>query len=169
MPYVRSRMAPASKEYARKRTAINRQALAYSPAAPGVRFTGAYDWFRAALAYAQRRSYRTLAIGDAAMARREQIIAEAALLLKQRGDEIDALVPKSFRRRTIRAELRVAYDAARTLAERSEAARVWFAFIAKQAERCRGDVASRAAVIKDDAAAVLIGWAEEMDADDYGE
>ena len=69
-----------------------------------MRFTGAYDWFRAALAYAQRRSYRTLAVGDAATARRGQIIAEAALMLKQHGDEIDAMVPKSFRRQTMRAE-----------------------------------------------------------------
>ena len=169
MPYVRSRMAPRSAEYVRERAAIHRRTLAYNAACPGVRFAGAHDWFRAALAYAQRRSYRTLATGDAAHARREQIITEAARMLQDRACEIDAIVPHSFRRQTLRAEMRVAYDGARTAADRMQAARSWFMFIAKQAERRGGETDSRAAVIKDQAAVRLIEWAEEMDADDYGE
>lgn len=169
MPYVRSRMAPRSAEYVRERAAVNRRALAHDPACPGVRFTGAFDWFRAALAYAQRRSYRSLAAGDSAHTRREQIITEAARMLQDRACEIDAIVPRSFRRQTLRPEMRAAYDGARTTADRMQAARAWFLFIAKQAERRGGEIASRAAVIKDQAAARLIEWAEEMDADDYGE
>jgi hypothetical protein len=168
--YVRAKMQqPASKEYARGRVARNRVMLAPDPASPGARFTGAYDWFRTAAVYAGRRSYRTLATGEAAIARRDRIAEQAAAMLQEHACRIDAIVPPAPRRRHRRAEFRGAYGRAVTARQRTEAARMWFMFMTRQAERCRGDVAARAAVIKDEAAARLIGWAEEMDADDYGE
>ena len=166
MPYVRGRLCPAAKEYARRRAESNRKALAYDPAHPGARFTGAYDWFRAAAAYAGRRSYRTLEIAEDALARREQIITEAARLLQDRAGEIDTLVPASFRRHARRAALRDAYSSATSPAAQLAAAHGWLLFAARRAERYGS---ASAAGIKDRAAASLIKWAEEMDADDYGE
>lgn len=168
MTYVRNRMQPASKEYARRRVVVNREVLAPGTS-PGARFTGAVDWFRAAAAYAGRRSYRTLDLGEAAVARRDRILADAALMLQERGNEIDALVPASFRRQTRRAELRSEYGRAATVQNRLTAAHGWLLFMARQAERHSEAAAARANEIKDAAAASLIEWAEEMDADDYGE
>jgi hypothetical protein len=172
-PYVRARMQPSAKEYVAERVAANRAALAENPAHPGVRFDGAYDWFRAASAYAARRSYRTPEAGAAALARREQIITDAALVLQGRGCEIDALVPGWFRRSTRRDEFRDAYRKAADPAGRLAAAHGWLLFASKTAARYArlhgSDAGSRAAALRDDAAAALIRWAEEMDADDYGE
>ena len=168
MPYVRARMQPVSKEHARERAAANRVALAPGAASPAVRFTRAFDWFRSAAVYAGRRSYRTLSIGEAAHARRGQIAADAARMLQEHADQMDAVVPAA-QRRGRRAELRQAYGHAVTDAARMEAARQWFLFMAAQARRGTGEVAARVTAIQDRAAGRLIEWAEEMDADDYGE
>ena len=171
MPYVRPRLQPASKKYARLRAARNRVALAARDAVgwtPGARFTGAFDWFRAASAYAQRRSYRTREIRERALSRHEQITAEAARMLRQHAAEMDAVVPPP-RKRVRRLELRQACDRAATDAARMEAARQRFLFLAAQARRERGETAAQADAIQDRAASRLIQWAEEMDADDYGE
>lgn len=171
-PYVRARMQLASKEYVAQRVAANRVALAADPAHPGVRFDGAYDWFRAAAAYAGRRSYPMLGIGSVALARREQIISEAARMLQARGCEIDELVPGWFRRGTRRAEIRDAYRQAAAFAAQLDAAHAWLLFASRRADRFAhrdgGAASARAAEVKDDAAAGLIRWAEEMDTDDYG-
>jgi len=171
MTYVRAKMRLASKEYARKRRELNRRVLASNPESPGIGFDGAFDWFRTAAVYAERRSYRTLAIGEAALSRRERIIADAAAMLQEHADEMNAIVPARPRRRTCRAEYRTAYRKAATTAARLNAARVWFMLMAAQAQRhCRdNDAAGKAAAVKDEATARLIEWAEEMDADDYGE
>jgi hypothetical protein len=180
VPYVRDRVAPASKEHARKRRAINRAVLAPDPAHPGSRYDGAYDWFRIALVYARRRSYRTLAIGDAAHARRIQIIADAAAMLQAAGCAIDEAVPLHYASRSRRAEFRDAYHRAPAAARvtdkptRLYAANAWVLVSAAQAGkyvRRGGDraVLGTVAALKDAAAAKLIEWAEEMDADDYGE
>ena len=167
MPYVRGRLAPSSKEHARQRREVNRKVLAPDPAHPGARFPDAFDWFRAAAAYAGRRSYRTLDIAEHAIGRRDQIIGAAARMIQDRADEIDTLVPQSFRqRRTRRADFSNACRWAKTDRDRLNAAYAWLLFIARLAERYGSP---SAAGIKDRAAAELIKWAEEMDADDYGE
>jgi hypothetical protein len=180
MPYVRDRIAPASKEHARERRTVNRRVLAANPAHPGTRFDGAYDWFRSALVYARRRSYPSLAAGDAAQARRLQIIADAASALQDAGCRADEAVPRHYATRARREDYRGAYG--RTPAaqrphdepRRLYAAHAWLLLAAAQADRHvrrGGDpaVSRTAALIKDEAAARLIKWAEEMDADDYGQ
>ena len=169
MPHVRNRLAPASKEYARKRAAANRVALAPDPAAPGGRFNGALDWLRAAAVYASRRTYRTEEIRCAALARRERILSMAAAVIQEHACRMDAVVPPSPRRSSSRIQWRGGYARAADGKQQMEAARVWFMFMARQAERAGGPVAAQAAQIEDETAARLIEWAEEMDADDYGE
>jgi hypothetical protein len=173
MPYVRDRIAPASKTHVRERREAYRTALAPDPANPGLRFDGAYDWFRAALAYAGRRSYRTLAIGDAASARRTAVTDGAASVLQSAGDEVMALIRPSFRPGAHHGEIRAAYGRATSPPARLNAAHAWLLFATRQAERYARSSSSgtgmQAAEIRDRAAARLIEWAEEMDADDYGE
>ena len=165
--YVRARLQPASKKYARLRAERNRVALAPDPANPGARFTGAFDWFRAAAAYARRRSYPTWEAGERARIRLEEITASAARVLQQSAAEMEPVLPVRGRR-VRRLELRQACDRAATDAGRMEAARQWFLYLAARARRETGGAAARAAAIQDRAAARLIEWAEEMDADDYG-
>ena len=162
---------PQSKVHVRRRAARYRQGLAPDPVRPGVRFNGAYDWFRAAAAYANRRSYRTLDIGEAARARRNLLITDAARMLQEHACEMDALVLPltAVGRQAARAKFRVAYSPARPRKDQLAAAHAWLLFIARQAERRGGEGAAQAAGIKDRAAARLIEWAEEMDSDNYGE
>ena len=166
MRYVRDRLAPASREQVRKRREANRAALA--PGRPA-RFWPALDWFRAAAVYAERRSYRSQDIRNSALARREQIIGEAAAVIQEHADRISAVAPVAPRRRLGLVEIRGAYRRAATNPDRLDAARAWLMFIDRQAGRAGGEAATRADAIKDEAAARLIEWAEEMDADDYGE
>jgi len=166
---VRDRKQPASKEYARRRVERNRQVLVPDPANPGGRFSAAFDWFRAAAVYAGRRSYRTLSLGEAAIARRDRIVGLAAAAIQERACEIDALVPQSFRAQTRRAEFRSAYGRAATPREQLTAAYWWMLFAVRLAGRYSDATARQAAVIEDRAAERLIGWAEEMDSDSYGE
>jgi hypothetical protein len=167
MPYVRARLAPASKEYARRRAEQNRVLLAPDPAHPGARFPDAFDWFRAAAVYARRRSYRTPVIAERAHARLKEITASAVSVLRQSAEEMDVVIP-ARRRRLRRVELRQACARAAG-ADRMEPTRQWFLFLAAQARREPGETAAQAAAIQDHAAEWFIRWAEEMDADDYGE
>lgn len=169
MTNVRYREKLTSKEHARKRRETKRVTLAPDPASPGGRSAGALDWFRAAAVYAGRRTYRTLSIGEAAIARRDRLRDDAGAMLQEHACRIDAIVPPDFRRPTRRAEFRAAYAKAKTAPERREAGRAWFMFMIRQAGRCGGEVALQAARIEDEATVKLIEWAEEMDADDYGE
>ena len=173
MTYVRDRVAPASKDYARERREANRRHLAPDPANPGTRFDGAFDWLRAAARYAARRSYRRLEIGERASARCEQIRADAAQVVQGAADEIAALVPASFRPSPRRAEIRRASREAATPKEQLDLARAWllnaYALASRYASRDGGAAKARADQIRDRAAERLIEWAEEMDADDYGE
>ena len=168
MTYVRDRVR-LSKDRARERSKFYRQMLERDPATLGAQFGNALDWLRAAAVYALRRSYRDKASGSAAQARRTEILADAAALIQEHAGRIDREVPEWFRRQTRRAEFRSAFGRARTTDERLEAARAWFLFIARQAERFGGDAAGRAERVKGEAAAQLIEWAKEMDADDYGQ
>ena len=168
MPYVRARLQAASKEAVRRRAERNRATLAPGRVTPGMRFTLALDWFRAAAAYARRRTYRTWEARERAHARREEILAEAARMLQGHAAEMNAVLPPP-RKRVRRLELKQAYDRAATDAARMEAARQWFMFLAAQAQRATGETAAQADAIQDRAATRLTEWAEEMDADDYGE
>jgi hypothetical protein len=178
MTYVRERIAPASKERAR----LRRESAPANVAAqlPGDKFTAAYDWFRAALMYARRRSYLSLAHGDRAQARRLQIIAEAAAAVHAAGCVVDAAVPKHRASRLRREELRGTYYQAPEQVRPGDkalkltAAHGWLLFGIAQAgwydRRNRApEVTGTVARITDELAAKLIEWAEEMDADDYGE
>ena len=170
MPYVRDRLQPKSKKHVQERAAKHRCAL--DPANAAGNFTGAFDWFRAAAAYAARRSYRTLDIGNGALARREQIIAEAARVLQDCGTEISDLAPASFRPSARRAEYRAAYGRAASPRDQLNAAHAWLLYAVRRAERYErhgAGVKSAASAIRDRAVTRLIEWAEEMDADDYGE
>ena len=173
MTYVRDQIAPASKNYARERREANRRYLAPDPAHPGARFDGAFDWLRAAARYAERRSYRRLEIGEQASARCEQIRADAARVVQEAADAIAALVPASFRPSPRRAEIRKASRKAATPKEQLDLARAWlmnaYALVGRYASRDGGAAKARADLIRDGAAGRLIEWAEEMDADDYGE
>lgn len=167
MPYVRERMQPAGKTAVQARVESRRYALSVTTGRQ--RFYTAYDWFRAAAVYARRRSYRTTAIAETATARLERITEDAARMLQEHADQLDALIPASFRRQTRRADIREGYARARTAADRMNAAHSWLLFMARQAERHSPGLKARAAGIQDDATAKLIAWAEEVDRDDYGE
>lgn len=173
MTYVRDSVAPASKEHAQYRREFNRQSLAPDPACPGARFDAAFDWFRAAARYAGRRSYRRLEIGERAIARCEQFRAEAARVVQAAADEISAPVPASFRPSPLRAQIRGASRKAATPKEQLDLARAWlmhaYRLTCRYASRDGGAAKAQADLIRDAAAARLIEWAEEMDADDYGE
>lgn len=167
MPYVRARLAPASKKHARLRAERNLVALVLDPANPGARFPVAFDWFRAAAAYARRRSYRTWTARERGHARLADILAAAAWMVQRHAEEMDAVIP-SARQRVRRLDLKRACEGAADDA-RMEAARQWFLFLAAQARREAGEVAVQAAEIQDRATEWFIRWAKEMDADDYGE
>lgn len=169
MTKVRDRKQPTAKERARWRTETNRHRLMPDPANPGGKYTGAFDWFRAAAVYAGRRSYRTASIGEAAIARRDRIVGLAAAVIQERACEIDALVPQTFRPQTRRAEFRGAYDRAATARDQLHAANAWMMFAVRMAGRYSDVTARQAAVIEDRAAGRLIEWAKEMDSDSYGE
>jgi hypothetical protein len=169
MTCVRKREQPSAQERAKRRAEVNRQVLVPDPVSPGGRFTGAFGWFRAAAVYAGRRSYRTLAIGEAAVIRRDRIIGLAAGVIQERACEIDVLVPSWFRPQTRRAVFRDAQARAATPGDRLKAAHEWMLFAVRMAERYSDATGQQAAAIQDKAAARLIGWAEEMDSDSYGE
>jgi hypothetical protein len=169
MPYVRDRMRVVTKDRARERSEFYRQMLEGDPAALAGQFGTALDWMRAAAVYALRRGYPDTVAASAAHARRAEILAAAAALIQEHAGRIDREVPSSFRRKTRRPEFREAYSRAETTAERLDAARAWFMFIARQAERLGGKAAEHAERIEGECASRLIEWAKEMDADDYGQ
>ena len=169
MAYVRDRMRVVSKDRARERSESCRRMLERGTGALAGQFGNALDWMRAAAVYALRRGYPDTVAASAAHARRAEILAEAAALIQEHADRIDREVPQSFRRKTRRPEFRAAYSHAETTAERLDAARGWFMFIVRQAERLGGDAAVRAGRIEGECAVRLIEWAKEMDADDYGQ
>ena len=174
MPYVREKLQrPTAGDRARERRRVNPRRLAPDPANPGARFHDAFEWLRMAAIYAGRRSYRTLSIAEAATARREQIRADAARVVQGAADEIAALVPPSFRPGHRREQIRGAAALAATPKARLDLARAWLmhadALAGRHARRDGGAARARAAAIKGEATARLIEWAEEMDADDYGE
>lgn len=168
MNYLRDRIAPASKAHARERRERNRVACAPDPASPGARLTVALDWFRAAAAYASRRSYRSAGIREHAAQRRSEILCAAAAEIQQAGSDIAAPLPPLRN-----AEIRGAYAAAGTTAGRLDAAVRWLAYATRQAEknarREHGSGTPEADRIRDRVTGRLCEWAEEMDADDYGE
>jgi hypothetical protein len=173
MPYVRDRGEPVAKEQARKRREENRRHLAPDPASPGARFDGAFEWLRIAARYAGRRSYRQLEIAEQALARRDQIRADAAKVVQSAADEIARPVPARFRPSPNRARIREASRKAATPREQLDLARAWLmhagALAVRYASRDGGAAKARADLIKDKAAARLIEWAEEMDSDRYPE
>ncbi len=168
---VRMRPQPQSKTVVRERREKHRCALSPDDAAGN--FMGTSDWFRAAAAYAGRRTYRTSGIRIRALARREQIVTEAARVIQDCASEIFALVPASFRPSPSIAEFRAAYGKAKTPKDQMNAARAWLMFTLRRTERYAredGGTAKRAGIeIKSRAVARLAEWAKEMDADDYGE
>jgi hypothetical protein len=163
VPHVRDRAAPAAATEVRKRRERNLILLAPDPARPGARFGRAFDWFRAAVAYARRRGYPSRAVADLALTRREEILDAAERSLTGHGDRIAALLRKPPRRDASRA----ACGKAGTGRERVQAAEGWLLRAYCLAARQDPDTQRQADVIKDQAAAELIEWAKEMDADDY--
>ena len=166
MTYVRDRIRqPQSKSSAKHRCALR-------PANTAGNFPGALDWFRAAAAYAGRRSYRTLSIGEAAIARRDRIVAEAAKVLQDCACEIDSLVPASFSSSPRRPEFRAAYLSVASPRDQLNAARAWLMFTMRRAERYerrKAGAMAEAAAIQERAITRLIEWAKEFDSDNYGE
>ena len=173
MPYVREKLQrPTAADRARERRK-NPSRFAPDPANPGARFYDAFEWLRMAAIYAGRRSYRTLDIAERAVARRDRIRGDAARVVQATADEVAALIPSSFRPGRRREQIRGASALADTPKAQLDLARAWLmhadALAGRYARQDGGAARARAAVIKGEATARLIEWAEEMDADDYGE
>jgi hypothetical protein len=133
----------------------------------------AYSWYASAAAYALRRSYPTLPIGQRAHARREQLVTSSAGLLQACADEIWALLPAGPHPRKSRAvEFQTASALAKKPQDKQTAAKAWLMYVIKQVSRYEtrpGEVRERADQIQARATGRFIAWAEEMDADDYGQ
>jgi hypothetical protein len=180
MPYVRDRMAPTSSDRSRNRREMFR--YLHTPDAQDWdgRFHSAYGWFQSALVYAKRRPYPAVARKDWAYARRLQLITDAAAVVQAAGCAVDEALPVHRSTWVRRQEIRGAYYKAPETRSpedrpwRLDAAHGWLLLGMKQARRhvSRGgdpEVSAKVSRIITEATGKLVAWAEEMDADDYGQ
>lgn len=179
MPYVRERMQPSAKTTVRRRVADRRKQLA-AVTGPS-RFDVAYEWLRSAYAYAGRRSYRSTAIAEAAMRRRQEIMRESAAATADAARDLSRALPQDRKeqQRSGRYETELRQETAPI--DQLTVAHTWLLSSSRQVNRRlnrlrhagRHDEAARDVgrriKIMDEAAARLAALAEEMDRDDYGE
>lgn len=180
MPYVRDRMTAGSSDRSRNRREIFRYLHTPDTQDWDGRFNSALGWFYSALVYSKRRSYPNVARQDWAYARRLQLIAEAAAVVQAAGCAVDEALPVHRAAWERRQEIRGAYYKARETRSpadrpwRLDAARGWLLLGMAQARRhaSRGGdpgVSAEIARIVTEVTGRLAAWAEEMDADDYGQ
>lgn len=179
MTYVRERRQPASKTAVRLRAVRNREVV--NATAGLERFGNAYGWFRAAYAYAGRRTYRSVAVKEAALTRREQIMREAARVTAEAAAGIGAALPMTPKENARTAGFRSAFAAAVTAADQMTEAHRWILSSSRQLDRWQNRLAFRGRAAGADGAVrqrarsmnaagdYLAARAEEMDDDSYGE
>lgn len=168
---ARTAAVPASLQRARQRREQNRLLLS-SPDECCARLDLALEWLRIAAAAAEHRGCTDSQAKDRALARRAAIRAEAARLVQATADEVDTLVPGSYRPSPDRRRIRTASAQAGGAKAALDLARAWLMLASSRArryERRDGGLARRqAGVIKDAAVPRITELAEEMDADDFG-